>query len=135
MSDNTPVISIRATYVDTLVAEEVAHALNTWFRWMTRGSEMPPPEAFESLGVETAEFAWSLGEDVDWQMGPHARTVEEEVRISLETHDTHLRLAGLLKRLGARRVSIERDEDESAGEDGSAEESGRAGGGQEGGGV
>ena len=55
-------------------------------------------------------YAWQLGEDVDWQVGPHARAVELEVRISLETYDTHLHLAGLLKRLGALRVQVERSE-------------------------
>jgi hypothetical protein len=107
---DTPVISIRARFVDELVAQEVAQALNDWFRWMVQGSEMPPPEAFEPLGVETADYAWALGEDVDWQMGPHARAVGLEVRIDLETHDTHLHLAGLLKRLGAASVGVERDE-------------------------
>ena len=112
MSEQGPVTSIRAAFVDEVVAEQAAQALNEWFRWMVAGSSMPPPPAFEPLGVETAEFAWTLGEDVDWEMGPHARAVEREVRLDLETHDTHLRLMGLLKRLGALRVRALRDEDD-----------------------
>jgi len=108
--ENDPVTLIRAQFVDELVAQEVAAALNTWFAWMMQGSELPPPAAFEQLGVDTETYAWKLGEDVDWQVGPHARPVELEVRISLETYDTHLLLAGLLKRLGASRVKVERSE-------------------------
>ena len=112
MNTDLPVTSIRASYVDDVVAAEVAEALNVWFRWIVAGSEMPPPAAFEPLGVETAAYAWSLEEDVDWEMGPHARAVGDEVRIDLETHDTHLLLGGLLKRLGALRVAALRDEEE-----------------------
>lgn len=103
------VTGLRARFVDEIVAQEAAEALNGWFRWMLDGSEMPPPPLFEPLGVETAEYAWSLEDDVDWQLGPSARAVEQEVRISLETYDTHLRLAGLLRRLGALSVSVSRD--------------------------
>lgn len=105
-----PVTLIRAQFVDEFVAQEVAAAMNTWFTWMMQGSELPPPAAFEPLGVDTEVYAWKLGEDVDWQVGPHARAVELEVRVSLETYDTHLHLAGLLKRLGASRVLVERSE-------------------------
>ena len=59
-------------------------------------------------------------------MGPHARVLDVEVRISIETYDTHLHLAGLLKRMGARTVSIEREESE--GEDAAREEEGDASG-------
>jgi len=96
--------------VDDLVAEEVAVALNTWFRWILAGSAAPVPAAFESLGEKTADYAWSLGEDVDWEIGPHARVVGNEVRLAIETLDTHRHMAGLLKRLGARSVQVIRDE-------------------------
>ncbi len=59
--------------------------------------------------MTTADYAWALGEDVDWAVGPHARTIGDEVRISLQTHDTHLRMSGLLRSLGALRVWIDRD--------------------------
>ena len=109
MAEQAPVAEIHARYVDEFVAREVADALNRWFRWILDGSEMPPPEAFEPLGVETVDYAWSLGEDVDWQIGPHARILGPEVRVSIQTHDTHLHLAGLLRRIGAQTVRIVRD--------------------------
>lgn len=109
MDETAPVSAIAAPFVDDVVASEVAEALNAWFRWILEGSEMPPPELFESLGVETAEYAWTLGEDVDWEIGPHARAVGPEVRIDLQTFDTHTHLAGLLRGLGALAVRIARD--------------------------
>ena len=111
MNQAAPVSEILARYVDEIVAEEVAEALNKWFGWILAGSEAPVPEAFEPLGVDTAEYAWSLGEDVDWEIGPHARPVGWDVRIAIETQDTHLHVAGLLKRLGATSVRVIRDEE------------------------
>jgi hypothetical protein len=110
MSARPPVVEIRGLFADEVVASEAADALNRWFAWiLSDGGD--PPEVFEPFGVETAEFAWTLGEDVDWQVGPHARAVGDEVRISVETHETHLRLAGLLRRLGARAATVVRDEE------------------------
>ncbi|MDJ0523665.1 MAG: hypothetical protein QNJ90_16465 [Planctomycetota bacterium] len=106
MDEAAPVTEISASYVDDLVASEVAEALNTWFRWILQGSEQPVPELFEALGVDTTEYAWTLGEDVDWEIGPHARTVGPEVRIALQTQDTHTHVAGLLRRLGALAVRV-----------------------------
>lgn len=105
-----PVTQISGRYADEVVAREVAEALNRWFRWILDGTAEPVPEIFEPLGVATSEWAWTLGEDVDWALGPHARADGAEVRISLETHDTHLRLAGLLRALGARAARVVRDE-------------------------
>ena len=109
MTDAGPVTGITGRFVDDVVAKEAAEALNAWFHWIVAGSEMPTPEVFEPLGVSTADYAWSLEEDVDWQLGPHARAVACEVRVSLETHDTHLHLAGLLRRLGALAVGVAYD--------------------------
>ena len=105
-----PVIEVSGRFADEVVAREAADALNRWFRWVLDGAPPPAPEAFEPLGLETAEWAWSLGEDVDWAVGPHARAVGSEVRIALETHDTHARLVGLLRRLGALSAKVVRDE-------------------------
>ncbi len=106
-----PIGEVAGAFVDEMVAEQVAAALNQWFRWILDGSEAPVPELFESFGVETADYAWTLGEDVDWSLGPHARAVGDQLRISIQTHDTHLRLSGLLRALGALRVWVERDTD------------------------
>ena len=103
-----PVTQIRGRFADDVVAKEAADALNRWFRWLTEGSHAPVPEIFEPLGVITAAWAWTLEDDADWALGPHARTVGAEVRIDLETHETHLRLAGLLRALGAQNAVVER---------------------------
>jgi len=105
-----PVTLIAGRFADEVVAREAADALNRWFRWIVDGTILPAPEIFEPLGVDTADWAWSLGEDVDWALGPHASAVGDEVRIALETHETHLRLAGLLRSLGARNTRLVRDE-------------------------
>jgi antibiotic biosynthesis monooxygenase (ABM) superfamily enzyme len=110
MDDTAPIVEIRARFVDEVVAREVAEALNAWFRWIVEGSPMPPPPVLESLGVETAAYAWSLGEDVDWELGPHARALGPEVRIALQTRDTHLHLSGLLRGMGALAVHLVRDQ-------------------------
>ena len=104
-----PVIEIHGRFADDVVAREAADALNRWFRWILDGSEAPAPEILEPLGVRTGDYAWSLDEDVDWALAPHARTLGDEVRISVETHDTWSHLAGLLRRLGARSVEVLRD--------------------------
>ncbi|MDA1195314.1 MAG: hypothetical protein O2894_09020 [Planctomycetota bacterium] len=109
MAEDAPIVEMRAPFVDEIVAREVADALNMWFRWILTGSEDPVPAAFESLGVETTDYAWSLEDDVDWELGPHARVYATEVRISLGTHETHLHLSGLLRRLGALSVRCLRD--------------------------
>ena len=111
MTEEEPVTLIAARYVDDIVAQEVAAALNGWFKWILAGTEMPAPLLFEPLGVDTADYAFSLQEAVDWQVGPHARVVDVEVRVSLETRDTHILLAGLMKRLGALAVRVSRDSD------------------------
>ena len=108
MDERAPVTQISARFVDDVVAQEAADALNTWFRWIVAGSEMPVPEVFEALGVETADYAWTLAEDVDWELGPHARVVGVEVRIDIQTYDTHTHLAGLLRGIGALAVHVER---------------------------
>ncbi len=111
MTPEDPIIEIRAPYVDEVVAAEVAEALNIWFRWIlgTRGDEMP--QAFEAFGVDTADYAWSLEEDVDWEVGPHARALGPELRIGLQTMDTQLHMSGLLRRLGALSVTFLREGD------------------------
>lgn len=107
-----PVVQVVGRFADEIAADQAADALNRWFRWILDGTAAPTPELFEPLGVSTSEWAWVLGEDVDWALGPHARVVEREVRIDLETHDTHLRLAGLLRALGARSARFVRDDPE-----------------------
>ncbi len=104
-----PVVEISGRYADETTAKQAADALNRWFRWIVEGSPAPVPDAFEPLGVDTQEWAWTLAEDVDWQLGPHARAVGADVRVALETRDTHLRLAGLLRALGAMSVRMTRD--------------------------
>jgi hypothetical protein len=106
---NEPVVQVVGRFVDDVAAAQAADLLNRWFRWILDGSAAPVPQVFEPLGVTTADWAWTLGEDVDWALGPHARAVGAEVRIDLETHDTHLRLAGLLRALGARGARFTRD--------------------------
>ncbi|MHC5011886.1 MAG: hypothetical protein ACYTG6_13240 [Planctomycetota bacterium] len=109
MTEGAPVVEISGRFADELVAREAADALNRWFRWILEGGEGEPPEIFEPLGVRTADYAWTLGEDVDWTLGPHARTLGEEVRLSVQTHDTYLPLAGLLRRLGAISARVVRE--------------------------
>ncbi len=109
MESEAPVVEISGRCADEVVAREVADALNRWFRWIFDGSPKPVPEIFEPLGVQTADYAWELGEDVDWAIGPHARAIDDEVFVSVETRDTHLHLAGLLKGLGARATRVVRD--------------------------
>lgn len=110
--DDAPVIEVRGRFADEVVAREAADALNRWFRWIAEGTPTPPmPQLFEPLGVRTADWAWSQVDDVDWQLGPYARAVGPEVVIALETLDTHLRLIGLLRALGARAATAVRDED------------------------
>lgn len=104
MAAEGPIHEVGGSFADDMVAREVADALGRWLRWILGGSDGEPPAAFEPFGVATADFRWAMGEDVDWELGPHARAQGDDVRISLETHDTHFALMGLLKRLGARRV-------------------------------
>ncbi len=110
MTTHSPVAEISARFDDDVLAREVADALNRWFRWILEGSEPPVPEIFDALGVATTDYAWTLAEDVDWELGPHARALGEEVRISLHTHDTHLHVSGLLRRLGCLATRVVRDQ-------------------------
>ena len=110
MDNPAPVVQVIGTFVDDVVAGEVAAALGAWFTWILEGSHEQPPPVFDDYGVPTAEYAWRLEDDVDWEVGPHARAVGDEVRIDLETHETHLALLGLLRRLGARTTRAVREE-------------------------
>ena len=109
MADD-PVTQLRARFVDPYVAEEVAEALKPWFRWIADPDAEGAPACFEAFGVSGDPYAWRIGEDVDWEMLPHARAVELEVRVDLETHDTWTHIAGLLRKLGALNTQVERDE-------------------------
>lgn len=110
-----PVVEVAGRFVDEVVARAAAEALNRWFRWILDGSGQPVPALLEPLGVSTEAWAWAL-EDVDWALGPHARVEGAEVRVALETHETHLRLSGLLRALGARAVRIVRAEPDPDGD-------------------
>ena len=110
MESVEPIIEIRASFVDEIVTGEVAEALNAWFRWIVIAND-DMPEAFEAFGIDTADYAWTLGEDVDWEIGPHARALGPELRISIQTHDTHLHVSGLLRKLGALSVQCLRERD------------------------
>jgi hypothetical protein len=103
------VVEISGSWPDAASARAAADGLNRWFRWIVEGSEPPVPKAFEPLGTSTAEYAWALDEDVDWTLGPHARVAGNDVRIAVQTRDTHLRLAGLLRALGATSVKVLRE--------------------------
>lgn len=109
MDESSAVVEVSGTFADELIAREVADALNRWFAWIFDGSAAPVPELFEPLGVNTGDYAWALVDDVDWEIGPHARAVGEQVRVSVMTHDTYLRLAGLLRSLGAVRTRVVRE--------------------------
>lgn len=100
------VIEVSAPFPDVGRAKAVAEALNRWFRWIVEGSVPPVPPVFDALGATSAEWNWELEEDVDWTLGPHARASGVEVRIALHTVDTHLRLSGLLRSLGATSVKF-----------------------------
>gem|GEM_PF-1001538 len=107
---DAPVIEISARFAEAARAAAVVEALNRWFRWIVDGSPEPVPDVFGPLGVDTASYALLLGEDLDWELGPHARAVGPEVRIAIHTSDTHVHVAGLLRRLGAQTVKITRDD-------------------------
>lgn len=109
MDAQEPIVEVSGRFADETTAKQVADALNRWFRWIVEGSTPPVPEAFEPLGVDTKDWAWTLGEDVDWELGPHARAVGADVRVALETRETHLMLSGLLRALGAKAVRLARD--------------------------
>ena len=107
MSEALPVVEVSGVFADDLVAREVADALNRWFRWILEG-EQGVPDMFEPLGVDGDDWAWSL-DDVDWEVGPHARTLGPEVRISVHTHETYRLLSGLLRQLGALSARVHRE--------------------------
>src|SRR5436189_4615349 len=100
------VIEISAPFSDAPKAKAVADALNRWFRWIVEGSVPPVPPVFDEFGETSSDWNWALEEDVDWTLGPHARASGTDVRIAIHTVDTHLRLSGLLRSLGAARVSF-----------------------------
>lgn len=110
MSAPQPVAEISGHFEQEALARAAASALNRWFRWIVEGSAAPVPGFFDEFGVDAGQYAWSLSEDVDWQLGPHARVVGTEVRISIQTQDTQHHVAGLLRRIGATRTRITRDE-------------------------
>jgi hypothetical protein len=103
------VVEVSAQFADAPGAKAAADALNRWFRWIVEGSADPVPPLFEPFGVDTKDYAWALDEDVDWELGPHARAAGPEVRVALQTRDTHLRVAGLLRALGAKTTKITRE--------------------------
>lgn len=107
---DAPVIEISARFADAARATAVVAGLNRWFRWIVDGSPEPVPDCFAGLGVDTAAYALSLGDDLDWELGPHARAVGTDVRIAIHTSDTHVHVAGLLRRLGAQAVKLTRDD-------------------------
>lgn len=95
------VIEISAPFADPARAKAVADALNRWFRWIVEGSVPPVPLVFDPMGVPSSQWNWELEDDVDWTLGPHARAAGAEVRIAIHTAETHVRLSGLLRALGA----------------------------------
>ena len=107
MDEVAPVVEISGIYADEIVAREAADALNRWFKWILMAEE-GPPDMFEPLGVDGADWAWAL-EDVDWTIGPHARTLGPELRISVQTQETYRLLSGLLRQLGASSARIHRE--------------------------
>jgi hypothetical protein len=109
MSEEGPVLEISARFASAERARAVVEAMNRWFRWIVDGSEGTIPDWFGALGADSRNYAWSLEDDVDWTLGPHARAVTDEVRIAIHTRDTHLSVAGLLRQLGGRSVKIVRD--------------------------
>src|SRR5262245_46442787 len=109
MTDEGPVLEISARFADAARASAVVAALNGWFRWIVDDGGGAVPDLFGPFGVDAKDYAWSLTDDVDWTLGPHARSVGEDVRIAIHTRDTHLKVAGLLRRLGGRAVKIVRD--------------------------
>ncbi|MBL9086605.1 MAG: hypothetical protein JNM10_05645 [Planctomycetia bacterium] len=108
MSD-APVLEISGRFPDAPRAAAAVEALNRWFRWIVDGAP-PPAPPFVGFDVDPAEYALSLGDDLDWELGPHARAVGPDVRIAIHTSDTHLIVAGLLRRMGALAVKIVRDD-------------------------
>jgi len=108
VADDGPVIEISGRFRDGARARLVADALNRWFKWIVDGSVDPIPRLFDDLGVESREYAWTLEDDVDWTLGPHARVAGEEVRVAIHTQDTHLRVAGLLRLLGGQALKLTR---------------------------
>lgn len=107
MDEERPVVEVSGVFADEIVAREVADALNRWFRWIVEG-ESGVPDVFEPLGVDGNAWAWSL-DDLDWEIGPHARALGPEVRISVQTQETYRLLAGLLRQLGALSARVHRE--------------------------
>lgn len=108
MEGPSPAVEVSGRFTDEVVAREVADALNRWFRWVVEGGA-GTPDMFEPLGVDGRAWAYSL-EDLDWEIGPHARAVGTEVRIAVQTRETYRLLSGLLRQLGARSARVLREE-------------------------
>jgi hypothetical protein len=104
VAEDGPVIEISGRFRDAGRAKAVADAMNGWFKWIVAGSIEPMPRLFDELGV-----AWTLEDDVDWTLGPHARVAGDEVRVAIHTEDTHLRIAGLLRLLGGQAIRMVHD--------------------------
>jgi hypothetical protein len=109
VGDERPVVEISGKFADPAKARGVADALNRWFRWIVDGSIRPMPGVFDAFGVESSEWAWTLEDDVDWTLGPHARAAGPEVRVAIQTLDTHLRMLGLMRALGGHALKVVRD--------------------------
>lgn len=111
---DAPVIEVAGRFDDAPRAAAAVEALNRWFRWIVEGSKAPMPDFFGPFGVDSTLYAVALGDDVDWELGPHARAVPSgkgaEVRVAMHTADTHVLVAGLLRRLGAQAVRVARDD-------------------------
>ena len=109
MAGDGAVVEVSGRFADETTAKAVVAALNRWFRWIVEAPETPIPDVFESFGLDSKDYAWALDEDVDWALGPHARAAGSEVRVAVQTRDTHLRIAGLLRALGAKATKISRE--------------------------
>jgi hypothetical protein len=107
---DAPVIEISGRFADGPRATAAVEALNRWFRWIVDGAPTPAPPLFAGFDVDPAAYALTLDEDLDWELGPHARAVGPDVRIAIHTSDTHVLVAGLLRRMGALSVRITRDD-------------------------
>ncbi len=99
MNEAAPVTGIRGTFRDDAHAIEAQDALNAWFRRLVDGETELQWDGFEEIDPD--EYAWILSEDTDWEFVPHAKAVGRVVSIALETRETHRRLVGLLRRMGA----------------------------------
>ena len=107
---DAPVLEISGRFPDAPRAAAAVDALNRWFRWIVDGAPPASTPSFAGFDVDPADYALTLGDDLDWELGPHARAVGPDVRIAIHTTDTHVLVAGLLRRMGALAVKIVRDD-------------------------